>query len=98
MFLDCKPAFLGGVITAKGRVMIFQLHWQNAKDLNRTIFVLQGDTDEIESDPNVKAVEWIAEQFQNRRESMPEGWHPLVCWGGHPAMMLQPVSVAPESG
>ena len=67
--------------------MIIQLHWQNPQQPEETEFVAQADTDESERmimDP----IDWISEQIYRHKDSCPDKWVPMVCWGNHPAMIL----------
>ncbi len=55
-------------------MMLIQLHWQNRDDLNQTEMVGQCGFDDAE-----KAMAWVKELIDRRRDEMPEGWCPLVC-------------------
>ena len=70
-------------------VDVFQIHWQKPGIGNEhvTEFVVQGSVLEMES-KGINPIAWIARRIEDKRETCPKGWFPLIVWGDHPRMVL----------
>jgi hypothetical protein len=54
---------------------LWQLHWQNPRDLTQTIFV--GQSGSLSSFEEFEA--WFNGLIEHRRAECPQDWGPLVC-------------------
>lgn len=57
--------------------MLYQLHWQNPKELSQTIMVMQGEANSPDECDKLRKA--FADKLRERRDECPEGWQPFVC-------------------